>query len=262
MQVMQLLIIASLFMFLLRGQVGLGVLAKGLSWRKPFSCFPTSTCRVTFMSSPRGGSDPNKGNHDDIILPKREYGYRLEPFTWDELVKIIDEEKNLAKLSRSEEQERDYQIRMREMKTKWKSPYDHILCSKFGFEKRQFTNETHTVWEAYPKLSEVKEPRKALVKNDFPYNYRAGIEHYVLWKICEDVTDEDIEAAKEELKRTTDYIGKPTFLSFQALLSLVHCRSFFNVFPCIPDLLWWTNPPNLKSLPDLDHIHIIIRRET
>jgi hypothetical protein len=156
-------------------------------------------------SSSRGGSDDN---HENVVLPKREYGYRKVPFTWSELVQIINVEKNLGKLSRSEEQERDYQIKMREMRTQWKSVYDNILCSKFNFEKRPFTNETHSVWQAYPPLSEVKEPRKVLVKNDFPYYNEPGIEHYVLWKIVENVTDEDIEEAKEELRKTTGCVGK------------------------------------------------------
>ena len=57
---------------------------------------------------------------DDIELPPREYGYAKEPFTWPDLVDIIAEP-NLAKLSRSEDQERQYQIYRRELLKEWVS---------------------------------------------------------------------------------------------------------------------------------------------
>lgn len=221
----------------------IGVFAKG--WAKQPVTFSSSYHTVVFMHAPRGGgndatvnpTEPSSSspyNHEDIVIPEREYGYRKEPFTWKELKYIIEEERNLGKLSRSIQQEREYQIAMKEMRTKWKSVYDSILCKKFGFEKRPFKNETHTVWEAYPAISEIKEPQKVLVQNDFPYYNGPGIEHYVLWKLCEDITDADIEEAKQQLRQD---LGD------------------------VVDILWWKNPPHLKSLPDLDHIHILVLRD-
>lgn len=57
---------------------------------------------------------------EDIELPQREYGYAKEPFTWPHLVDIIAEP-NLAKLSRSVDQERQYQIYRRELLKEWVS---------------------------------------------------------------------------------------------------------------------------------------------
>lgn len=198
------------------------------------SGLPLSGSRLTTRNG--HGSSKNDEQENDIVLPYREYGYRSEPFTWDELVQVIDKEKNLAKLSRSVEQEKEYKIATQAIKRQWKSVYDHILHSKFGFQKRVVENDGGqgpVLWETYPPLSEIKEPRKVLVLNDFPYYNAPGIFHYVLWKIGGDVSDQEIEEAREDL-----------------------CSRLGDV----QDMLHWKNPPHLKSLPDIDHIHILCRR--
>jgi len=166
-------------------------------------------------------------------LPQREYGYRIEPFTWPELIQIIDKENNLAKLSRSVPQQTEYEVYMRQLKSEWKTVCDYILHSKFGFEKRR--SDENGLWVAYPPVSATTEPQRVLVLNDFPYYNAPGIYHYVLWKIGGDVTDQEIEEARREL-----------------------CDSLQDV----EGLLHWKNPPHLKSLPDIDHIHILCLRKS
>ena len=180
----------------------------------------------------------NLPNLHEVEIPKREYGYASEPLTWPELVQIIDTEKDLAKLSRSVEQQRVYMVYRDELLKEWKSVYDHILVSKFDFEKHLIENTEQdgrnaTLWEAYPPLSEVKEIKKELLPNDFPYYFADGIEHWCLWKLCEDVDDGEIEQAKRDLEE---------------------------MHGDVVDFLSWRNPPHLKSLPDIDHIHILCLR--
>ena len=178
---------------------------------------------------------------EDILVPPREYGYRAEPFVWPELIGIIEKENNLAKLSRSIQQQKEYLIYRRELLKGWKSVYDHILVSKFDFEKRLAPNElkdedrNDQLFESYPPLSEIGEVKKSLKPNDFPYYFAEGIEHWCLWKLCEDVTDAEIEEAKEDLQ---------------------------NMHGDVVAYLAWRNPPHLKSLPDIDHIHILCLRES
>ncbi len=188
---------------------------------------------------------------NEIILPERVYGYRTTPLTWSELKSIVLEEQNLAKLSRSVEQERDYQIYLRDLKKEWRSVYNHILVSKFGFEQQRGiearageSNATlqtddgadpeNSKWQAYPPLSQVKTILKVLKRNDFPYFTDEGIEHWVLWKLVENITDDEIEEAKQQL-----------------------CQMLGDVV----DLLHWVNPPHLKSLPEIDHAHILCLRQ-
>jgi hypothetical protein len=160
-----------------------------------------------------------------ITLPVLKYGYRRERFQWDELRDIIEVVKDLAKLSRSETQQREYEIFRYHLRRQYKSVIDYILISKLGFEKVQ----TNGLWQALPQLKDFGEVRKILVLNDFPYYMAYGITHYVLWKTNENVTEEDIEEAQEDLKTMMD----------------------------VEDMLYWANPPHLKSLPEIDHVHFL-----
>jgi hypothetical protein len=156
-----------------------------------------------------------------ITLPVLKYGYRRERFQWDELRDIIEVEKDLAKLSRSETQQREYEG----FRYQYNSVIDCILISKLGFEKVQING----LWQALPQLKDFGEVRKALVPNDFPYYMAYGIVHYVFWKTNENVTEKDIEEAQEDLKTMMD----------------------------VEDMLYWVNPPHLKSLPEIDHVHFL-----
>ena len=144
---------------------------------------------------------------------------------WKELVEIIKEEKDLAKLSRNEEQQRDYEIFRYHLKQQFKSVGDYILCSKFGHDK---TRE-HGLWLANPQLSNVSTSRKILAPNDFPYFTDKGITHYILWKTKSDINQQDIADAEVELRSRME----------------------------VADILHWVNPPHLKSIPEIDHVHYL-----
>lgn len=215
-----------------------------MTWRRrllfSISLFRSSTCflqgkrTLAFMSPLRNYSSSD----ETIVLPEREYGYASKPFTWPDLVEIIKEKPNLAKLSRSVEQQTEYIRYTRNMLKEWKTVYDHVLVSKFELSKRRVPNPNHdgrnaTLWEAYPPLSELTQVKKVLCRNDFPYYMDDGIEHWCLWKLCQDIQDQEVEEAKEELRQ---------------------------LFGPDAEFLCWRNPPHLKSLPDIDHYHILVRK--
>lgn len=164
-----------------------------------------------------------------ITLPTRHYGFASSKFTWDQLKQIIQAEQDLAKLCRSEDQQREYEIFRLCLQRKYQSVLDFLLISKFGFEKRRNCDEE--CWRAYPSLRDYSETRTVLVANDFPYYMDDGIVHYILWKTKEPISFEDIAGAKEQLSRRMELI----------------------------DTLHWINPPHLQSLPDIDHVHILCR---
>jgi Protein of unknown function (DUF3605) len=205
-----------------------------LSKRSAFHFGPFQ--RVGLGSSFRAVSTTNTTNSckGDIVLQTREYGYRTSPFNWTELVQIIDVEKNLAKLSRSVKQQTEYQIHTRDLKSKWRDPHHYILHSKFGLEKRLVKGTDGELWETDPPVS-TKEPALNLSLNDFPYFTAPGIYHYVLWKIGGDVTDQEIEHA---------------------------CKQIRSELGDVLDFLHWKNPLHLKSLPDIDHAHILAHATT
>jgi Protein of unknown function (DUF3605) len=167
-----------------------------------------------------------------INLPVLKYGYRTEPLLWDELVDIITVQNDLAKLSRSVEQQKQYEIYKRDLLREWRSVADHVLCSKFTpyFEKRMDV-ETRLSY-SYPAISELKKVVKTLVKNDFPYYMEDDIEHWILWKLGKSCDDLDVAEAKQTLGEQEN----------------------------LTEFLHWINPPHLKSLPEVDHLHILGRR--
>jgi hypothetical protein len=179
---------------------------------------------------------------DTLDLPFRKFGYRSLPFTWKELKQIVVEESDLSRLSRSVETERRYKADRERLLKEYESLYDHILYTKFNFPRR--LDESTGKWkvDTPTDLQEKSAPPHrisifSLVKNDYPYHLEAGIEHWVLWKLHSNVTKEDVVQAIEKLN--------------------VHYGDREAI-----DSIWWENPPSLKSLPDISHVHILLRRKS
>ena len=174
----------------------------------------------------------------EVTLPVLQYGYRATKATWEELVEIIEIEGNIPKLSRSRAQQHDYEVFRYHMTQKYRSTLDYILISKFGFdalpEKGDNNTKHQTKWRAEPCLNDVTTPRSILVENDFPYCVQDNIVHYVLWKLKEPITPHEILEARETLQSPS-------------IENMIRAK----------EILQWVNPPNLKSIPEIDHVHFL-----
>eukprot|EP00816_Leptocylindrus_hargravesii_P008687 CAMPEP_0196822430 /NCGR_PEP_ID=MMETSP1362-20130617/83466_1 /TAXON_ID=163516 /ORGANISM="Leptocylindrus danicus, Strain CCMP1856" /LENGTH=245 /DNA_ID=CAMNT_0042201987 /DNA_START=424 /DNA_END=1161 /DNA_ORIENTATION=- len=181
-------------------------------------------------------SSSSSGNATEVAAPKkrdpRTLGSAKVPFTWNQLRSIVENDQ-LDKMSRSASEQKRYEEYTAVIKTQWVSVVDNILYSKFGFEREQTMVDHQSLFRAVPSLSEVTSVYTSLVPNDFPYYVEEGIEHWCLWKLCEDVSPSDIIAAKKELYETRN----------------------------AEEFIHWVNPPHLKSIPQIDHAHILIRTE-
>ncbi|KAL7565312.1 hypothetical protein ACA910_014598 [Epithemia clementina (nom. ined.)] len=225
----------------------------------------SSAARVS--AAPSASNPPFLGNKNDhiidesskrIFITNPKHGFRIVPFTWSELQHICNGSPNddgggdLSQLSRSVMQQYEYTLYRRQLESSWKSLTDHILCSKFRFEAR--IDKVTGLRYANPSLMDLQNDHQessqeppiilAVLPNDFPYFVEDGIEHWVLWKLkrgggsgesgflsC--CSAEDIEFAK----RTIASQKKPTFI--------------------VQDFIHWINPPHLKSVPEIDHVHIL-----
>jgi hypothetical protein len=169
-----------------------------------------------------------------VGLPFREFGYRSKPFSWEELHKIIVVDKDLARLSRSVEEERRYKKEREQLMEHYDTVYDHILHAKFKFDRR--LDEASGKWKAIPPTDDTSRLKSttSLVKNDYPYFIESDIEHWVLWKLYAELSREDVDKAIQELQSS---------------------------YGDILDTIWWENPPALKSLPDINHVHILAKRD-
>ena len=100
------------------------------------------------------------------------------------------------------------------------------------------------MWKAYPSIIEIESSQKVLLPNNFPYYLEDGIEHWCLWKLKEPVTEDDIKMAKDDLKFMTINDAAITDNKCNVLVDTMH----------------WINPIHLKSVPDIDHAHILCLR--
>lgn len=152
---------------------------------------------------------------------------RDQPMDWEELHETIVLKKDLASLFRSQQVEDRYTQHRLQVSQTYDSIYDYILHAKFNLP-REWNRETSR-WRV-PYKSTTGTPI-ALAPNDFPYFTAPGVEHWVLWKLGRAITDDDIAQAMQTL------------------------RDDHNVAATIH----WENPPHLKSLPSIDHYHILAK---
>lgn len=146
--------------------------------------------------------------------------------TWDEVTKII-QKGELEKLGRSNEQHHEYVEFMDQIKNNYASVVDYLLISKFQFDSECVNGKVAAI------RSPAQQGRLLLATNDFPYNFEDGIQHFVLWKLGGAVLESEISDAISEI------ISK-------ASPDPVECVSY-------------VNPLALKSIPEIDHAHILVR---
>ena len=212
-----------------------------------------------------------------VFLSNPPHGFRIHPFSWSEVQQICDAKTgDLSLLCRSVPEQYKYTVYRQELESKWQSLTDHILCSKFQLESRIDT--ATGLRHAHPSLRQLlqppspsqdrndshqadqhwaNKPRLAVLSNDFPYFVEEGIAHWVLWKLQpmdddnkdpngsgvvssgSSITEDDIAHAKDVIRETSLAANDPLF------------------YNC--EFLHWINPPELKSIPEIDHVHILCR---
>ena len=201
----------------------------------------------------------NKQQHGDSLIHRQ----RQTPLSWDELQNIILHVQDLSLLARSGEQTNTYRKCRATINNEWVSIYDYLLCTKFGFDwvyaedsetdvSSPTYNQQQTKKRSNPTFQKYLQQRESsttttttkqqlkLCLNDFPYYFEPNIHHYVLWKLGGVVTAGEITQAKKDIL-------------CQAHTSVVDIDKDHEVF------LHWINPPHLKSLPGIDHVHILYR---
>lgn len=157
------------------------------------------------------------------------------PLSWESILHIISTNR-LHCLQRSKEQQQSYIQYLEEMKRCWIHPVDHILHTKFQFSKvalrstEEEEESSKLIYEASPKLGQVSESIIKLCPNEYPYHMEENIQHWVLWKLLEPISHKEIHEAKQKLR---------------------------NQHKTIIDTAHWVNPSHLKSIPEIDHVHIV-----
>jgi len=183
-----------------------------------------------------------------------------EKYSWNYLIYVIQNQR--FPLSRSYSQEYEYRRQREQIQQKWISVHDYVLHSIFGHTKIlvQIDHKSpsaqegtradlpldtfgitrpslETKYKAAHPVEKLIKPLRVLAENDFPYYLEDNIYHLILWKLHGPITTDDIIWAKE---KETPKIMK----------EIVPNKNVINT-------LHWINPQHLKSLPDIDHVHIV-----
>lgn len=136
-----------------------------------------------------------------------------------------------------------YQLKAKAIRKEWRHMNDYILHNMFGLEKVKIEENGDDRFASCPSLDQVKSEKRyetRLYRNEFPYYICDGIEHWCFWKLGGVVTQEEVDVAIEELTLRMEEDGNGE----------------------LEDVLSWTNPPHLQSIPDIDHAHILCLRKS
>jgi len=215
-----------------------------------------SRCFSLRLSSNGPEYDDNDDDPPPVVstlIPTRSCT-RDRPFEWEELIHIL-RDGNLSDLCRSTEVEECYGHHRRQVLQEYESLFDFILHSKFQ-QSRKWNSLTQK-WSVTARLPStttvtktsfhdddddddddnlpsIPETIVVLVPNDFPYYFAEGVEHWVLWKWGGEGVIQPSEV-NQAIHETFSYDSNDS-----------------------RRILYWENPPHLKSLPEIDHVHILV----
>ena len=135
----------------------------------------------------------------------------------------------LDALVRSPTDQEIYRASLRETREKWSSVSDFILHDKF---KLPYAIDADSGKYFVPRSEDKMVAQVVCMENDFPYYFERDVLHMVYWKLGSDeVTKEELCLAAEKLRNKYNIEKFTTFI----------------------------NPPNLKSIADISHGHIILK---
>jgi hypothetical protein len=150
-------------------------------------------------------------------------------FSWEEVHDVI-QKREFARLGRLEDDFAVYSKFMDEVKKKYVTVGDYILHSKFGYPcvptpiNESDPSETKL---AAVVPEHIDNDLIIWTKNDFPYALEEPIEHYLIWS--------------------------HNTLPKEKILSLIDHN--------LPnkEFVYWINPPILRSVANVFHVHILAR---
>lgn len=203
-------------------------------------CFgsSSSSSSTTFEEERNNTSTTTNDRDLRIQIPKHPHGYRITPFTWAELQDIVNNnttKDDLSRLCRSIPTQMEYEVYKIQLQNEWHSLYDHMLCSKFGIPSQRHATSGLRQAQMNPTTTALDLPQLSLLPNEFPYFVQEPIQHWVLWKLGGDCSVDNVAWAQQELHQRVQKTGSG-----------------------ICDMMHWINPLHLKSIPEVDHVHILV----
>jgi len=150
-------------------------------------------------------------------------------YSWKYLTEIIQNNRNTEQLQRHPDMADLYQQNVENIISKYGSLSDHIKIKYMNWKSVKCCEDLDDRLCAVRKTGN-HSLYDIIIKNDFPYNLRKGLEHYVLFSVTP-LTDEQVQ------------------LRIRYHFENIKAGNF----------LWFVNQESNQSIPDLWHCHIIIK---
>ena len=195
-----------------------------------------------------------------------------QALTWADCVELAADSARLDELGRSASQQQAYEAAVQDVRARYASVGDYILMSKFGLPAVEGKAE---VGGAPAKLVADRrcvpaaaagvvyaegeggrdDEQCVLVPNDFPYHFAAGIHHYVLWKWRRGGATEGTAPAPAGTAAAAGTAGQVTPAELSAAERSLRQRFGSRLLGCAS----FANPGALRSIPELDHWHLLVQ---
>lgn len=146
--------------------------------------------------------------------------------SWSQVVDIV-RERAFDRFGRLPEEQALYHRRMKEMREEFASVGDYVLHHKFKYPFDIQANLHQGKKFVIPPPADVENDRYVWVLNDFPYALGDEIDHYLLWSL-RPFPEPKIESI------IRDHVDSRAI-----------------------DCVYFTNPPVLRSVPNVSHVHIM-----
>ena len=150
--------------------------------------------------------------------------------TWEEVKDVVGRG-DLAVLGRSQQQQQEYDAFYNKTKSEWLSIADFLLASKFNYQVFEADIEGSKKKQVHRTNVTIEQEKLVLAPNDFPYYFEDGIQHFILWKLGGEITEQEaVDAAMRLRTKNPSYV----------------------------DHVIYINPPHLKSIPEIEHAHVLL----
>ncbi len=172
----------------------------------------------------------------DITNSFQKRSQKNEATTWEECKKWVKNDGTISEqgstgLRRTLAMENRYKLQREDRGSKWVSYADFIRCHVFK-QKHEEVKVKRSNEEVVLLKSPKKKGRRLsnLQINDFPYTFAENIEHAVLFS-TDSMDKKNVERMIEEKYPNKEY-------------------------------LWWRNPANKQSIPDVWHVQVLIKNDS
>ena len=125
-----------------------------------------------------------------------------------------------------EEQVR-YDKDLARFREEWRTIPDRVKWRVFGLDFKVGEDEKKYI----PDENHPEEEVAKITLNKYPYHFEKDVRHYVLWKLNGKITKTDVVKGIREVRKIFD----------------------------IMDWTYWVNPLYRKSIPGIEHAHVIVK---